>query len=180
MAAISVGGGELVKPARPMGTWGPWVGSEERRTKTCNLPETDWDSPDFDYDANQIVSPVPPVSDVDYTIVKCGYTSRIELAKLPNAILALDGLWGPNQRSADENTDKHLAILDLCRVQAQESFIFKAQPDIGHLMSFDHCGCFSFISLFKASLTEVTIKDENEEEAKKVRILSLIFDTESG
>jgi len=124
------------------------------------------------------------VGRVTYTVVSCGYTSRIPIASLPNAFWARDGSGpGLDQRTTDAAKD--IAQLTKSGVSTEGSFMYRGLADIEHLMSFRHCGCFNHCNLLGAEMLETNMFIEgafkdNRGAEKSIRILYLAYDTELG
>jgi len=118
------------------------------------------------------IIPAASIRNVDYTVVTCGYTSRIKLKSLPNAFCATDGLWGADQQAADAEGD--IKVLNESGVPLNGSFIYRGLADLEHLMEFRHCGCFNNGNLYGVSMVEV------HKAERPIRILQLTYDTESG
>jgi len=158
-----------------------------RRKKQFVVPEVNMDD-DEEYWKRRDSSPIPAdsLTDIKYTVVGCGYTSRIPLSELPNAFWATDGVWGDDQQTAD--AAEHIAILKQYfeSDDFHRAFMFHGLADIDDLMSFGHCGCFNHANLIGAEIVEVgvgidmTDPDVSDGEGRCYRVLFLGYNTESG
>jgi len=166
-----------------------------KRIKEFVLPDDDQFDDEAHYLRQRESSPIPveSLSDITYTVVGCGYTSRIPLSELPNAFWATDGLWGDDQQTAD--AAEHIQLLQryFDDISLSGSFVFHGLANVDDLMSFGHCGCFNHANLVGAEIVEVmiqfastflgvehTMQSAVEGDQRKHRVLFLSYDTESG
>jgi len=170
---------------RPGSGWTKWLKIKDSRfcrSRQFILPADNWMA--IGASRSPIDNTYGSIGRVTYTVVSCGYTSRIPIASLPNAFWARDGS-GPDldQQAADAAED--IAQLTKSGVSTDGSFMYRGLVDLEHLMSFRHCGCFTHCNLLGAEMLETNmfkegaVKDNRVAEKTSLRILCLAYDTES-
>ena len=133
-------------------TWTPWRETGPGcRVKSFKIPPMDYD----DCGDGSFPFPDNATNEITHTVVRCGYTSRVPIIKVPNAFWATDGLWGGDQQTADAADD--VAVLKESRVRVEGSYMYRGLADVVHLMSFDHCGSFNHYNMYEASLVEAVV-----------------------